>query len=409
MQSVFTYLLESSLALVLVAIFYKLVLEGLTFFDLSRAFLLGLIACAAALPLISIDFQWLAEDSVRRVNNPLPWLNGIENQNLILTEENNWSWYYVPLFVYLAGFFFRLVKLGLGIYKTLVLIAQSQKIETDSHTLVINPKFIPASFFNYILLPTYQENNADQQQILLHESVHIQKGHSWDVLFVQLLKSVFWFNPAIYMLEKQLREVHEFQADQAVTSQYSPVAYSRLLLRQLSQDCGLQFMNNFNQFQTKKRIIMMNKSKSNGSLKSRFLLGVPMIVLMIGLFSCDMAISESELTGVWKGTEFKFEQTVGPDLVAMVEGGRELHINSKLALNEDGTVQITSGQGMVNGEGTWRFYVDGNVLIMNTNGGEETTYEVVKLTDTELITKHEVEFETPMGKLAGTITLEYER
>ncbi|MBN7815998.1 M56 family metallopeptidase [Algoriphagus pacificus] len=406
MQGVFTYLLESSLALVLVAIFYKLVLEDLTFFDLSRAFLLVLITCAAVLPLISIDFQWLAEDSVRRVNNSLPWLNGIENQNLILTEENNLSWYYVPLLVYLAGLFFRLVKLGFGIYRTLVLIAQSQKIETDSHTLVINPKFIPASFFNFILLPTYQENNSDQQQILLHESVHIQKGHSWDVLFVQLLKSVFWFNPAIYMLEKQLREVHEFQADQAVTSQYSPVAYSRLLLRQLRQDCGLQFMNNFNQFQTKKRIIMMNKSKSNGSLKSRFLLGVPMIVLMIGLFSCDMAFSESELTGVWKGTEFKFEQTAGPDLVAMVEGGRDLHIQSRLALNEDGTVQITSGQGEMNGSGTWVLKENQIVVSM---GGEDTYYEILSLTDTELITKHEVEFETPMGKLAGTITLEYER
>jgi beta-lactamase regulating signal transducer with metallopeptidase domain len=407
MGFLFTYLLEGSLGILLVVLFYKLLMEDLTFFSLSRITILGLLSAAVLLPIFSFDFQWLSESTVRPIAKSLTWMEGQVNPVETTSESHIFNWGTIMLLVYLIGVFYSLTKLVIGIAKTLILISKSAKVYSGAYTIVVNQRFIPASFFSFILLPEFPKGNQDFNQILLHESVHIQKGHTWDVLFLQLVKTIFWFNPAIYMLEKQLREIHEFQADQVVTNSYSPIAYSRLLLKQLSKDCGLQFMNNFNQFQTKKRIMMMNKTKSNAIQKNRFLLSIPLLMLMIGLFSCNMAANQADLTGTWTGTEFQFEQTEGPDMTAMIEGGRTLHEGGKLTLNEDGTMSITSGQGDVNGSGTWE--LENNTIVVTMYEDEITYYEIVSATDQELITKHEVEFETPMGKLAGIITLTYLR
>ncbi|MBN3584677.1 M56 family metallopeptidase [Algoriphagus aestuarii] len=408
MEFWFTYLMEGTLGIVLVVLFYRFCIEGLTFFALARITLLGLVSAAVLLPLFSFQFQWFSESAVLPINSSLLWVENQGNPGDSTASGPIFNWVLIPLTVYLSGVIYCLARLIVGIVKTLSWISKSEKLKSGSFTLVINQKFIPASFFTYILLPESPQGSKEYDQILLHESVHIEQGHTWDVLFIQIIKAIFWFNPAIYLLEKQLKEIHEFQADLEVTKSYSPIDYSRLLLKQLSKDCGVQFMNNFNQFQTKKRIMMMNKTKSNAILKNRFLLGIPMLVLMVGLFSCDMAMSQSELIGTWTGTEFQFDQTEGPDLTAMVEGGKALHKGGKLIINEDGTAEIVSGQGDINGSGTFRFYENGNVLILTMNG-EETRHEVLELTDEKLVTKNEVAMDTPMGKVAGTITLTYKR
>jgi len=141
-------------------------------------------------------------------------------------------------------------------------------------------------------------------------------------------------------------------------------------------------------------------------LKNGFRLIVPLLLLTFSLFSCKKDISESDLVGTWKGTEFRFDKTEGPDLVAMIGGGQELHERSRLSLNEDGTVQISYNQGDISLNGTW--VLEGSRIIV-TMSEEETTYEILSLTDQEMITKHEVDYETPMGNLAGTIILEYRK
>lgn len=409
MEFLFTYLLKGSIGIALIVLFYKVLIEDLTFFSLGRITVLTLLVAAVVLPLLSFDFQFFGTSTLIPINSSLTWLEGQANGVIPVEESSAFDWKIIPFIIFLIGVLFRLLQLFSGILSTLLIIASSKKVVVGKMTLVINSQFIPASFFNYIMLPEYSERDEEINQILIHESVHVQQGHTWDVLFLQVIKAVFWFNPAVYLLEKQLREIHEFQADRAVTTNYSTIAYSRLLVKQLSKDCGLQFMNNFNQFQTKKRIMMMNKTKSKSNQKMRFFLGLPLLVLMVGLFSCDLAMSQTDLMGVWKGTEFQFEQTEGPDMTAMIEGGRALHEGGRLILNEDGNFEIFAGQGDMNGSGTWKLSEDEDLLILTMNGDEETKYSIVSLSDEELVTKHEVEFESPMGKLAGIITLTYIR
>lgn len=135
--------------------------------------------------------------------------------------------------------------------------------------------------------------------------------------------------------------------------------------------------------------------------------GILIVSTLLILFSCTSGFDEEDLQGAWKGEDFQFVQSEGPNLVAMIDGGRELHTQSELILNADGTYEIRVNDTIINGEGNWSLKDGG---IFETNDGNETVeYEVLELSDDSLITKHEVDYDTPMGKIAGTITLSYKR
>ena len=129
--------------------------------------------------------------------------------------------------------------------------------------------------------------------IILHESEHASKYHTLDLIFMQLTKSVFWFHPLIKLFESSIHEVHEFQADTKVTTFHPKKEYAQLLLNLTATKKEQQFVNNFNQFQLKKRIIMMNTAKSGLIHKWRFLLALPVFGLMVFVFSCEKSADNS--------------------------------------------------------------------------------------------------------------------
>jgi TonB family protein len=288
MKILFNFLLEGSLILAIGWVFFKLVLERLTFFDWNRTVLLSLLTMVLVLPFLS--FKLNNPDSAM-LEYTMPTFQvgqGVENQS-------GFTWQEALLGVYLIGLMVGLVKFSLGLAKPVFQLQLVEKYDYKGMKLAVHPSFEPASFFNYILLPKYDPEDPDQKQILLHESIHVSKKHTWDLILIQLCKAVFWFNPLVYSFEKSLREVHEFQADQGVTQSYSQIDYSRLLVKLIAQDQGWQLMNSFNQFQTKKRIVMMNKTKSTEMQKSRFLLVVPMLALMVFVFACEQNLEDEPI------------------------------------------------------------------------------------------------------------------
>lgn len=88
------------------------------------------------------------------------------------------------------------------------------------------------------------------------------------------------------MYERMIREVHEFQADHLITRFHSEIAYSKLLLRLVTKSNSNHLLHSFNQFQTKKRIMMMTQTNTNPIQKARFILTVPLIGLFLAVFSC---------------------------------------------------------------------------------------------------------------------------
>ncbi|NVJ85594.1 MAG: M56 family metallopeptidase [Algoriphagus sp.] len=313
MNALIDFWVEGSIILGIGLLFYKLVLEKLTFFDENRIYLLLLMAFSVTLPFLS--FQ--VESSTAAIQEYLlPTFEiGVED-----SSSQGFNWLIVVSVLYFLGLGFSLIRVFLGLLKPIFQLQLAEKFEYQGKLLAIHPKFEPASFFGVILLPKFDPENSDHQQIFLHESVHVAKKHSWDLVFIHVFKSLFWFNPMVILVEKFLREVHEFQADQGVISTYSSFDYSRLLLRLIVQDRGWQLAHSFNQFQTKKRILMMNREKSKYLAKSRFLMILPLAALFVLVFACDQNISD--------------EENIKPENIVEV-------------INEDGDTEL---KGMVNGK-----------------------------------------------------------
>ncbi|MBN7810533.1 lipocalin family protein [Algoriphagus sp. H41] len=406
MKAVLEYLIESMLASGLVWLGYRLFLERLTFFSWNRAYLLLGMLLAFSLPLLSIPLSWARPTVVPAI---LPFADFGQNQESSTQASSallDWSAGGLLLSCWLGIALLLIARLAIGVLILWRKIRQAERVPKGGLTLAFHTSFSPSSFFGYVLLPQDGLSGEALEQILAHESSHIRHWHSLDLLVLQIVKALFWFNPFLYLLERALKEVHEFQADAEVVKTFEAIPYSRLLVQSLWASQG-DFIPSFNQFQTKKRIVMMNKTKSNAKERLRFLMGIPLVVAMLGLFSCQMGSSDEDLVGTWTGTDFEFEQTQGPDLPGVVEGGKNLHVDGKMVLNADKTYEIRDSSRTINGKGVWE--LDGSVLRTTDDKGNVIEYEVVSSSATKLVTKHHVSLETPMGVLEGTIVLSYEK
>jgi len=290
MNGVINYLWEFSLILIICWGFYKLVLEKLTFFELNRSFLIGTLLLALITPFLSFKF-FNGPDIIREITLPTVFIGEAVDTSPGIWNLFNWT--EALLAVYLVGFSVSFVHFLIGLVKSFLLLKSAKRIKTEKVTFAIHNQFQPASFFHYILLPEFKPNDSEQRQIILHESIHVEKKHSVDLLLVQIAKVVLWFNPVVYFFEQSLREVHEFQADQGVTQSYSSFDYSRLLVRLVSGQRSIQCIHHFSQFQTKKRIIMMNKKKSDQNQKGRFLMVIPLVAVLVFAFACEQELSDS--------------------------------------------------------------------------------------------------------------------
>ncbi|WP_425639333.1 hypothetical protein ACPUEN_06690 [Algoriphagus yeomjeoni] len=140
-------------------------------------------------------------------------------------------------------------------------------------------------------------------------------------------------------------------------------------------------------------------------LVRKFLLPISILIISLTTFSCSVNL-EDKVVGTWQGYDFMFQKTEGPDIVVTINGGLEQHLRSKLVLSDEGTFQKLVGE-YDNGKGTW--LVEDDKLITTYVNGEELIYTLLKVTDKELMTMHEVDLKTPDGTLKGKIILSYTR
>lgn len=315
MNAILIYLVEASICVAITVLFYRLVLSELTFFTLNRVILIGMLMGSFIIPMLSFK---LGLSSLATPEIDLPEFLVGKN---VPQDAASISWQELLFFTYLAGVVVMTVHLILGFFTSQRLLGKSRLMRYQNYWIAVHPKFIPASFFSYILLPDFDPNRSEQKQIVLHESVHVRLKHSWDLLLIQFAKIIFWFNPLIYQFEKSLREVHEYQADQGVTSSYSKKEYSGLLLQMITGGQGWHFMNNFNQFQTKKRIIMMSKPQSQKREMRRFLLAIPVLAALFFVFSCEITPEEDIDAPTMMG-ESKASK-IGPANISAREMGKD--------------------------------------------------------------------------------------
>lgn len=168
----------------------------------------------------------------------------------------------------------RLVRLG-------VMLRRFDYTQYDGYRLALTDGDQPAfSFLRTIVIGRNGFSNAEIEQLLGHELVHVRRRHTLDILFCELVKVIFWFNPFVWLIERELKRVHEYQADEQMMEGSNAATYAELLYHQLSGRRYSQLGNNFDYRITKQRIRMMQQCKTRwGSLSLLVVLPVAALVL----------------------------------------------------------------------------------------------------------------------------------
>lgn len=283
MAAFFIYSVKTGACLAWFYLFHKLLLSRETFHGLNRLMLLTAIAASLLLPLVHITLSQPVAISQGTVA-----VEGLIAQAVVSTDEGRSLTLAQWLFLlYLAGVAFFLLRGIASVVSLLRLMRRATLVDTSHgiRTLTLPGDVSPFSWFRYIVL-SEADWKEQRREILLHERAHIARGHSLDVLLASVLIVFQWFNPAAWLIKRELQAVHEFEADEAVLSAgVDARAYQMLLIRKAVGERLFAMANNLTHNSLKKRIKMMNIQKSNRAQMLKAAAIVPLAALAITAFA----------------------------------------------------------------------------------------------------------------------------
>jgi BlaR1 peptidase M56/Gram-negative bacterial TonB protein C-terminal len=291
-----TYFLQVNLCWLLFYGLYYVLLSRETFFTLNRIYLIISLLAGLVLPFTA---DWL------RAKTPLvmPFVDsimlptfvvGMQGQvdemvlplNAIGTEGGNiWTWWTVISAIYFIGVGVMSMRFLVGLYRIVSTFKTANFDKKDGFVVAYTEGVLqPFSFFIFIFINKRTLQDIDFQNIMQHEKAHARQGHSFDVVFLELLNIVFWFSPLIYLYKNSLRIVHEYLADAAVLRSVSKRQYGTLLIQQSQGGKAFALTNPFFS-QLKKRIIMMTRNPSKRRALVKYVLAFPIFLLLVSFLA----------------------------------------------------------------------------------------------------------------------------
>ncbi|MGA8853579.1 MAG: M56 family metallopeptidase [Christiangramia sp.] len=271
---------------------YEIFLKKETFFNYNRIYLLVTPILAFLIPWLRLEFLVEAVPENARIIIP----QVISSQPDIYREtlptvtiygesglQLNW-WLIFYLIGFTASMFLFIRK-----YRNLNKLFSFRQITREKNFRIIE---VPDSNAAYTFLNTVflgdQLSDSEKQHILSHELVHVKQKHSLDLIFFEILKVVFWFNPLIYIYQNRIAGLHEFIADDEVVKTTERKTYYEQLLNTAFNTQNISFLNQFfNHSLIKKRIFMLQKNKSSKLSKFKFLLVIPLMLAMLTYVACS--------------------------------------------------------------------------------------------------------------------------
>ena len=269
------------------------------YFKLSRITLLFIVLASAIIPFISLPLPLHPVLPITFApffqNNTL--LNGPVQTNEISVAINSsepasdtFNLIVIPtrtilLILYLGGVFISFLLLVYRISSVLLLFRNSKETDLNGIHLMIVHDDIPAFSFNRHILISQQDYEINSKAILAHELSHIKHGHFYDLILLELVKIIYWFNPLVYQMDSDLKEIHEFQADEhTLNSGIDATKYQLLIIQKCVGHQQFALANSFNHCQIKNRITMMNKSKTNKAWRWKVATFFPLLALLLMAF-----------------------------------------------------------------------------------------------------------------------------
>ncbi len=281
------YVIKAAITLALLYSCFFLFLSKETFHRFNRCMLVGIMLVSLFMPM----FHFTTEHPTTLNEEVYQMQNYIQHDTapIIVTAQQaqGITWIQALTWIYMAGVVLMLI-LTLVQATSLIRFMSSgvRHTDTQGNTVILHNNDVPPfSIFRYIVM-SVKDYESSRQYILTHEQEHIRLGHTYDLLLLQGMKTLMWFNPFIWFLSRDLKAVHEYEADQAVINQgIDAKSYQQLLVMKVVGNRLQPFTNNLNHGSLKKRIIMMYQKPSNRWLMLKALCAIPVAALTINTFA----------------------------------------------------------------------------------------------------------------------------
>ena len=314
------YLLKVSACTGLFYAFYYLFLRKLTFFNTNRSYLLLTLILSVTIPALQVNVEFTSNETTQTVSEP-DYVDGAtglvipkESYFIINHKENvakgiDWeavlpAIYIVVATLMLANFLFQILKLLFYTRHVFVRIGMLQ--------IVFKPDgFTNCSFFNYVFVDQKDLLSKDMQVFIQHEKAHAMKYHSADKLLIVLFRALLWFNPFIYLYERELIQLHEYEADRLSSQVIGNHSYATLLLEKATKGKTHLFVHSFALKPLKARILMLFNNQSNQSKKFWYLAALPVIATLFFGFSVELVPVEVSADNLIQGSTV-FNQKIKP-------------------------------------------------------------------------------------------------
>ena len=339
----FAYLLKVNVAFVLFYAFYRLFFYKDTFFKLRRAILLAFFGLALFYPLLNIQ-DWVRQQE--------PIADVIYMYSAMLPEATakadaaaSVDWYgwllgslgfiYWGIVAFLCGRF--LVQLS----SILWLAHTSDRVVIhETPVYALRKAAGPFSFFRMVFLHPESHSDKETDEILTHECTHVSQWHSIDVILSEMMCMACWFNPFVWLLKREVRHNLEYLADNTVIqSGYDSKSYQYHLLGLAHHQSVTTLYNSFNVLHLKNRIMMMNKKRSPGIVRTKYLIFIPLVGILMLLSNIEavarltvrLANEATVSNAMVTATGILVDETGQPLIGAsvVVKGGKERTITDK--------------------------------------------------------------------------------
>ena len=291
MNDFFNFVFESGISMGLFAVLYLVFLQRETFFRTNRFFLLFALLFSFVLPFLHF----------RVFNSTQATLGSIAGQQYSILLESvsvygtSVSQSFIQsitaskllIAIYVMGVAFFAFRFVIRLIQISLIIRRNKIVYENNVRLVVLEKDVsPFSFLSYVFAGANNKQQYGWDKMLIHEIEHVKQRHTIDILILEIISVVQWFNPFFWLLKRMLKENHEYLADRAVLKQdNNTTAYRQVLLSQLI-GVHLNMTNNFN-YSIKKRMMMMTKIKSSKIASIKLFSGLLLVVALLIVFACN--------------------------------------------------------------------------------------------------------------------------
>ena len=302
------FFIKSTLCLGILLTVYFLFLEKEKMHVFNRFFLLFSLVFSLTLPFIRIELSSKTNSVFKGKTLPEILIN---NTNIVSDSTPyfaiiSWSLYAIITLFLVIKFIRNLLEIDFKI--------RNNPSETfhNSKLVLLEETVLPHTFLNYIFInkDDYQ-NRKIEAELFAHELTHVRQKHSFDILIIEILKTIFWFNPIFIFYKKAIQLNHEFLADEKVVKSYNNIPfYQNLLIEKASGNKTIYLASNLNYLVTKKRLIMMTK---NTTMAKAFFKKIALMPLFAGIvfFNCIESSAQETPKAEELNTQEKVYNTAG--------------------------------------------------------------------------------------------------